>query len=457
MSTRHRQQKANASEILDGIFDCVEFFEIELGAVPWNGNGRPRKYPAAMAMIYNAVVDHYGTFSMTDAELRDPTIWEGIRTRWENRWPTLPEACQELLPRTLPAEPYQSYNYKYARNTWLDDDMINRTMTALSVRAAREAGAFSGHDSLTDMDPSNILTGDSTTQTPIAGKGTKREDTDADHWPHGGVVDEAHTGDDLPSGIVMKYGVEHAIISLSIAGTGQLIVGTAPILKKGQEVPTAHRLLDEIIPAIQELPDTELRGFVYDKAVRGVDIDRIQRKHGIAVATAKSKGTEASSTVKSVPYDTWDGIQIRFEEGRPVAYELDINGTLVQTKDQPVRVQVKRRQNASGEWRFSVGYRYRGVTRWIRAWNKDSDHYSRAENFRILDRDTLRETGIGGYRSTAESVNRQLKRFQHDDRARSLGARSQRFDIMAHGMKNAALILWRIKASTGPPVTAQAA
>ena len=97
------------------------------------------------------------------------------------------------------------------------------------------------------------------------------------------------------------------------------------------------------------------------------------------------------------------------------------------------------------------------MTRWIRASNRDSDHYSQCENFRILDNQTLLETGIGGYRNTAENVNRQLKRNLPDDRARSKGAYRQRFDIMGRGFKNAALAILRSEDAKGPPITAKAA
>ena len=82
---------------------------------------------------------------------------------------------------------------------------------------------------------------------------------------------------------------------------------------------------------------------------------------------AGSGGTR-SVCVKSIAYGIWDGVHIRLEDGRPVAYEPDVDGILVRTPEQPVRVQVKRRRGADGTLGFVVGYRYRGEIRWVRTW-----------------------------------------------------------------------------------------
>ena len=133
------------------------------------------------------------------------------------------------------------------------------------------------------------------------------------------------------------------------------------------------------------------------------------------------------------------------------------DGELRPSQEQPARGQVKRRQNASGEYRFNVEYQFDNETRWLRVWNDPDDYFSRTENLRILDNQTLAETGIGGYRNNAENLNRQNKRDLHDGRARSKGARRQRFDLIWEGCRRAFEASIRHDLALGPPVTAQAA
>lgn len=456
MSTPPRSKKLNRSQLVNAFFSRDDLFEIEPTAIPWNGQGRPRKYPACIAAIYGILSTIYGSFSMTDAELRDPVIWGQIRALWEAKWPTLPAALRKLLPRTLPVEPYQKFHYDYAADRYLVGDAVNEKLGKFSARIAREFGAFDGDwDSLTKPDPRNTITADTTTMKPLARKGTKREDPDARDWIHGGHPDDDNPS---PSGITVHNGVEHLIISYNKKGEAMLTLSTRPVGEPGQEVNVLKQMLDDLMSVIEEVePDAEVRALIYDKAVRGEAIDEIQRKHGFMVGTTKSKGTDASPTLKSTPFEEWDGHIIRLEEGRPIAYELTVDGELRRSREQPKRLQVKRKQIASGEYRFNVGYRFKGKVHWLRAWNHSDDHYSRCENLRLLDNETLAETGIGGYRNNSENLNRQAKRDLPDGRARSKGANRQRLDLMWEGYKNGFIALVRHQMALGPPDTAKAA
>ena len=92
---------------------------------------------------------------------------------------------------------------------------------------------------------------------------------------------------------------------------------------------------------------------------------------------AAGNGATRSVCVKSIAYANWDGAHIRLEEGRPVAYEPDVDGILVRAVEQPVRVQVKRRRGADSTLAFVVGYRYRGEIRWVSTWGGNLEIHER--------------------------------------------------------------------------------
>jgi len=353
------------------------------------------------------------------------------------------------------------------RNTYLTDPNISARIaekqTEDAVDAAVEAGAFdSTKDSWTNPVITNTVVGDTTTLRPLAREGTSHADPDADWYKHGGRnrEDDDHPDKQKDKNNSKKqaddnqwhFGVEHYAASMYIPGVGgNILLATEPA-KKGQEMPVAIDCLTRIARQIELRTGNLPRAYVHDKAARGIHINFIQTQLGIIAGSSKSKGTPASKNQSSVPFDEWDGYDIRLEQGRPVAYILDANGNLIKAKEQPRRLQVKRRQlSRKKEWRFPVGCEFLGTTRWLRTCNEDGDHYSRAENLRVLDEHTLTTLGIGGHRSTAENLNSQIKsKFLHG-RAHSKGAARQQIDIIAYGYLRAAEVRWRLHNVNGTP------
>lgn len=470
-----RTDASNFLELVESLFVESRAWKAHTEIPEWNGKGRPRQYPAVFALYYNAMIHILGTSAAVDGLLDTPMVWRIIRRLWHNH--VAPKIAAESGddPIELFELPYREWHYKYIRETYLTDPNISARIaerqTEDAVDAAVEAGGFDPtKDSWTQPVISNIIVGDATNLKPIARKGTSHADPDADWYKHGGGnrEDDDHPdkqkdknnrkkqpdGKDKEDDSTWHYGVEHYAMSVYIPGLGgNILLATAPV-KKGQEMTVAIDCLARVVHEIEMRTGNPPRGYLHDKAARGIHINDIQALLGIIAASKKSKGTPASTNQPSVPHDEWDGYDIRFEGGRPVAYELDVNGNLIKAKEQPKRVQVKRRWSPREQkWRFTVGYEFLGTTHWLRTWNKDNDHYSRAENLRALDEHTLNTTGIGGHRSTAENINSQLKYKLPHGRAHSKGAARQQIDNIGFGYLRAAEARWRLHNLNGTPPT----
>jgi len=463
-----RTDTLTESERLEAAFALSTAWKAH-GIIPeWSGNGRPRKFPAVFALYYELFAGIHGTSSAVDRELAEPTKWKLIRLLWDRY--VAPQIAETFggEPIVLPESPYREYHYKYIANTYLTDPVIRARLDDLlaedGVDKAIECGGFDPSiDSWTKPATTNAVIGDATTLRPLAGRKTKLADPDAHLYHHGGrhrdkesdeqdetdqPEEEAETKDVKDNKSEKVYGVQHLLAGTHIPDLGgNIILGTQPVTRPGQEMAATTQVLDRVIHRVHNRAgNSAVRVYLHDKAMRGTHINEYQNQFGIIAAAKKSKGTPASDNQPSIPFDTWDGYHIRAEQGRPFAYEHDVNGNLIKTQEQPRKTQVKRRlSNREQTWRIHAGYEFHGTTHWLRTWNVDSDHYSRAENIRAIDEQTLHQLGFAGLRGNIENTNRQAKRNLPDGRARTRGAARQHINIIGWSLQRNAEALWRYR------------
>jgi len=120
------------------------------------------------------------------------------------------------------------------------------------------------------------------------------------------------------------------------------------------------------------------------------------------------------------------------------------------------RVGNPNRQNRDGTYRTYVEYRVTdpqgGKAQIIRepTYTREEDNFNRAENVRQIPPGDPDYERLKGLRSDAEAANRQIDDHLYLRRARSLGARRQLFDLLAHAFVQNSIALRRHRLRAGP-------
>jgi hypothetical protein len=83
--------------------------------------------------------------------------------------------------------------------------------------------------------------------------------------------------------------------------------------------------------------------------------------------------------------------------------------------------------------------------------SKDTDTFNRPENIRQLPPSDPEYIELMGRRSDAEASNRQVDDQLYLRRARSVGARRQLFDLLAHAFVENSVARYRNRTRAGPP------
>lgn len=240
-----------------------------------------------------------------------------------------------------------------------------------------------------------------------------------------------------------------------------LIVAWVPD-EKGQ----ANSEMDIAMGLIRRVLDREPRitHVVYDTALHGVHRDELQRDFGVttvAPITAKKlnkrtgERTEKSGHLRTCTFDYGNGdtqdVEISYVGGWLCQKIITDDGTII-AEQLPKLANIERR-NRDGTYRKYVEYRVpcpRGLqgpkTIRERTWNDDEDQtrgFNRAENILLAPPGCDEYEAIYHGRSDAENANFMSDEQIHRERARSLGAQRQHFDLWAHSWVQAAVALHR--------------
>jgi hypothetical protein len=125
--------------------------------------GRPRHYPAFMALAFDALLSVYGSARQVEAELAHPLVWKLIRTTAARHCPDTP----------VPEQPMRRHHHRYLRDRYLTDPHILQALGErhrhLAVDQARSLGLLDpdGPGSYTHPDLSRVLYADGKVITPL--------------------------------------------------------------------------------------------------------------------------------------------------------------------------------------------------------------------------------------------------------------------------------------------------
>lgn len=407
--------------------------------------GRPRHYPAAAVVLYEALISVYGSARQVEAEVAHPVVWRLIRAGLRRHGGV-----------RVGLRPMRRHHYLYLRNTYMTDPEVLAALERVhrdhAAAHAREVGILdpNGTGSWTHPNRSRLLYGDGKVLTPLfrARPGDTRLDkrtgelvpvraeTDADLHFEG-------TGD-------FAWGTKWVIMAARGANIRhRIILDVAPVPDKGGEAATAVASLERLVPA---LPGVQ--GVVYDTALRGVHHQRIMRHLGVLsinrvtaskAGAKKPRRTKADQRQdKSVLVETKtiaraDGTKhtlALYAKGGALGYaEQEADGTMT---FMPLRrVRTHRRADKGGTFRWYNDYQlpthFGGGVITVRLHGTDEDtkrKLNRPENLRPIPPGDPDFEKLFPLRVDAESINRGLEDSLYLRRAHSVGRARQHLNLI---------------------------
>ncbi|MFZ6005757.1 MAG: hypothetical protein ACOYXM_17675 [Actinomycetota bacterium] len=445
-----RWRGVSALERLEAILANPEIHQLAsiVPTPPRHVGGRPRDYPAFMAIAFEAAISVFGSARQVEAEFAHPTMWRWIRRR----------VVKEVGVR-LPRRPMRRHHYLYLRNRYLTDPAILDQLGAIhrtaAARQAVELGLLdpAGGGSWTHPHLDRLLYGDGKVITPLyrARPGEVRLDRATGELralraePDAGLHFEG-TGE-------TAWGTKFVLLATRGPDAhSRVLLDVAFVDTNGGEASTAVRCLERTAPLV---PGAQ--GIVYDTALRGIHHQTILRDLGllpinrVAAAKANPKGPRRNKQDRRVE-------KLVFVEAKTIAtadgstHNLDLyarggavglgtvaaDGELLFT---PLpRVRTHRNADKNG-YRWYNDYRLpdhlgAGVVT-VRLHSDASDvarTFNRTENVRPIPPDDPSFRELFRRRNDAESINRALEDTLWLRRAHSLGHRRQLLNLLGYAL-----------------------
>jgi hypothetical protein len=456
--------------------DLYEFTDDLVVRDPTKG-GRPQMYPAYFVFAVDCLADIYGSVRSASTALHGPVVWEQIRR-------LVKEQCPNDQSKWLPDTPPSRTWYFKRRKPMTDAEenslaTLQQRLTDSAVGIAHELGLLDpdGPGTPTHPDPSRMIhhDGKAIRQLFNGAPGDTREVKITD--PNTGEVhieDRPVRAD--PDAKVHITGDNRQIHGskfwrAAVRGDDPytrvtLAVDYVPGVKdeKNSEADIAAKNLVELAPRVPGA-----LGAICDTVLRGTHIEQLQSKTGWTivnpVTAAKvdpktKERTEKERYLRTVEFERHGGISDEVEiwivGGLLCRIEYADDGTRV-----PIplrRVGNPKRQNADGSFRTYVEYEVPDATgerfeRIMERTNRkaDDEDFNRAENIRQIPPGDPDYDRLMGRRSDAEASNRVVDDHLYLRRARSLGAKRQLFDLIAHAFAQNAVARHRHRLTAGPP------
>ena len=500
-----RSSVMNFEELIQALIWSPLLHELSR-AIPEKGpEGRPRKYPEAIVLMFGALARHHRSAAAAEAELFNDSAWQIVRHEWDRfQRATVANPADRV---SLPSEGICWHHWKHARDTYLVNDTIIEELlkqfTATSIEMALELGYFDLEEgSLSHPSSTRSIYGDGTEvrsayrclarQVEVVDEDTgevsirlaavepSRPDV-ARAWIETDPVTGEKYALDAKSGKRLarlpldrealksnKYGEYQAnqnIVTFHTrnddASHSRMTLAIGMDESENTEADTAMRLLEQLAaspigPAIQCV--------VYDKALRGVHLDRILTEFGyipvVKVAAAPSTkaekdarraaGQEDKLKPKNLPlgsreHTLADGSVCKHliyaTNGQLVEMDWDERGALVQMSRLPVRRQVKKqaRERGGRNWGWSVEYEVACPKGTFSFWLTPHSAYGEketriAENVRIFPE--VHETvdpefrRLAGRRNDSENSHSQYKETLRHKRSHTLGRNGMLLDAL---------------------------
>jgi len=416
--------------------------------MPPHIGGRPRHYPAFMAIVYEAAISVFGSARQVEAEFSHPALW-----RWMRR------LAHKRLGVRLPRQPMRRHHYLYLRNRYLTApailEEIGRIHREAAARQALQLGLLdiSAGGSWTHPHLDRVLYGDGKVITPLyrAKPGDVRFDRSTGELrplraePDADLHFEG-TGE-------TAWGTKFVLLAARGPEVhSRILLDAAFVQSKGGEAATALSCLERTAPL---LPGAQ--AVVYDTALRGIHHQTILRDLGlvpvnrVAAAQAGSKTARRNKRdqrieklvfVEQKTVELSDGgtktIDLYARGGAVGLGVLAADGELLFT---PLpRVRTHRNADKSG-YRWYNDYRLPEklgggiITVRLHADAKDAARkFNRTENVRPIPPDDPSFPGLFRRRNDAESINRALEDTLWLGRAHSLGHRRQLLNLLGYAL-----------------------
>jgi len=459
-----RWRGVSAFERLESILANPEVHQLAsvVPTSPRHLGGRPRQYPAFMAIVYESAISVFGSARQVEAEFSHPALW-----RWLRR------LAYKRIGVRLPRQSMRRHHYLYLRNRYLTDPAIleelGRIHRAAAARQALQLGLLDPNTggSWTRPHLDRVLYGDGKVITPLY---------------------RAKPGDvrlDRTTGELRSLRAEPDA-ALHFEGTGETAWGTKFVLlatrgpdvharilldiafveSKGGEAATAVKCLERTAPLV---PGAQ--AVVYDTALRGIHHQTILRDLGlipinrVAAAQAGAKSArrgKKDQRVEKLVFVEQKTIQL----GNGTAKKLDLYsrggalgiGTLAVDGELlfvPLpRVRTHRNADKSrfrwyGDYRLPDHLGGGVVTVRLHADARDAARkFNRTENVRPIPPGDPAFDELFRRRNDAESINRALEDTLWLNRAHSVGHRRQLLNLLGYALMVNSLAVARAKRST---------
>jgi hypothetical protein len=458
-----RWRGVSALERLEAILANTEIHHLAsvVPTPPRHVGGRPRHYPAFMAIVFEAAISVFGSARQVEAEFAHPGIWRWIR-----------RLAAKRIGVRLPRQPMRRHHYLYLRNRYLTDPCILERLGEIHRRAAARQAVQLG---LLDPDAGGswtrphldrLLYGDGKVLTPLyrAKPGDVRLDRvtgelrplraepDADLHVEG-------TGE-------AAWGTKFVLLATRGAAVhSRMLLDAAFVEAKGGEAATALSCLARTAPLVEGA-----QGVVYDMALRGTHHQRILRDLGLLPI---NRVTAAKANPKRPRRDTRDRRveklvfvetkSVRQSDGTHKKVDLYARaGTIgigILTADGDLAFsplpRVRTHRNADkGGYRWYNDYRLPerlgGSIVTVRLHGNAEDaarRFNRTENVRPIPPDDPGFPELFRRRNDAESINRALEDTLWLGRAHSLGHRRQLLNLLGYAVMLNSLALSRHRRS----------
>lgn len=435
-------------ERLDAILSNPELHRLAavVPSPPRHVGGRPRHYPAFMAVFFEAAISVYGSARQVEAELNHPATWRWIR-----------RLAQKRIGVRLPRQPMRRHHYLYLRNRYLTEpatlELLGEIHRHAAAQQALQLGLLhpSAGGSWTHPHLDRLLYGDGKVITPLyrAKPGDVRLDRETGELrplradPDADLHFEG-TGE-------TAWGTKFVMVATRGPDVhSRILLDIAHVASKGGEAATAVRCFERTAPLV---PGAQ--GVVYDTALRGTHHQTILRDLGLLpinrVSAAKANPKQArrqdrrvekmvfvEAKAITVPDGTTKSIDLYANGGAIGLGVLAADGELLFTA--LLRVRTHRNADKTG-YRWYNDYRlpeHLGggiVTVRLHGDAKDAARkFNRTENVRPIPPDDPSFRELFRRRNDAESINRGLEDTLWLGRAHSLGHRRQLLNLLGFAL-----------------------
>lgn len=443
MNTRYNRLSPDARRSL--CFDNPFVWEVArtIDYLAKSDGGRPNQYPLWVFFLWMVLIHEYGSSRKVEEALSDRVFgpWNQIRDAAETE---LGNDRPDLIPPSAPPTRNQfNYALKHHLPEHLDVIAASVRERSRSLALSMGLGAADAPGSLSRPNRERVAYGDVTVMTPRA-KRLHKDATDVDP-----TTGEIRVRRHDPDAALHTTGGGAVVPGLPFAFTHvrgsqrneQVILAIDPVKPGGQ--PEGHLAVDQYLEAATDLPG--LVGYAYDRALRGVHLDRLLKAGHIGfVGTHRADGKPSDKYHGIETHHTGGGaqrdVEIHLVGGAPHIRTYDVDGNELL---QPLRRKRlnKRINRAAGTYRMFAEYevedsvgRPNGYVR-LRLDQTSQDQitgYNRPEHLRAFpETDSIFTALQKPLRASAESANRTIDDQHPRERLHHYGFEKSHLSMLA--------------------------